>query len=185
VTPACLLYGTGVGGLLLLALRARGIAPEGPAILQAPVLWGLAHRALPALARRVPSALVRLPFRVPLFQEWFARRLFTKPLSAERRLAFFAGYARCAALPDLFHWIDGSLLQELQTAFAAHPERLASVSIWWGDRDRVLGLSELRTTERALGCTFPLTRFPEWGHYPMIDAPAEWARALSARAPWS
>ena len=56
--------------------------------------------------------------------------------------------------------------------------------MWWGDQDHVVTVEELRLTERRLAVTFPLRRFPEWGHYPMIDRPSEWtaevARVLAA-----
>ena len=34
-------------------------------------------------------------------------------------------------------------------------------------------------TERALGHTFPLETFSDWGHYPMIDDPVGWAREVA------
>lgn len=39
-----LIYGTGIGGLLALCLRARGEVLDLPILLQAPVLWGLERR---------------------------------------------------------------------------------------------------------------------------------------------
>ena len=57
-------------------------------------------------------------------------------------------------------------------------EALAEVRIWWGGRDTVVDLEEVRVTERALRVTWPVTIFPTWGHYPMIDQPEEWADAL-------
>src|SRR5262249_29234967 len=49
-----LLYGTGIGGLLILCLRARGEWLELPVLLQAPVLWGLEHRWMPRILRLGP-----------------------------------------------------------------------------------------------------------------------------------
>ena len=86
--------------------------------------------------------------------------------------AFFEGYAQCAALPDFFRWLTPALLRQLEAGFAAHPERLTNISVWWGGQDKVVGLQELRWTEGALHTAFPVRTFPEWGHYPMIDDPA-------------
>jgi hypothetical protein len=54
------------------------------------------------------------------------------------------------------------------------------VSIWWGGRDCVVALRDLRWTESALGTSWAVSVFPDWGHYPMIDDPDGWARALQA-----
>lgn len=178
---APLLYGTGIGGLLLLCLRARGLWTRSDLLLQAPVLWGLEHRHLPRILRFPPSSLALAAlFAAPPFQSWFAGRYFTGPMTGVERSAFFRGYARCPALADLFAWLGPSLLRQLETAFETHPERLGRISIWWGGRDRVVGLEELRSTEAALAVRWPVTTFPDWGHYPMIDAPREWTAALAA-----
>jgi pimeloyl-ACP methyl ester carboxylesterase len=179
-TDRFLLYGTGIGGLLLLCLRARGDHLDAPLLLQAPVLWGLERRRMPSLLRLAfaRTALHAL-FASPLFQAWFERRYFTVPLSPECRTAFFEGYAQCGALPDLFRWLGPALLRRLETSFAARPKALERISVWWGGRDRVVSIEELRLTERALGVRWPVTTFPAWGHYPMIDAPDEWVRTLA------
>ena len=44
-----LLYGTGIGGLVALSLRARGSITHTPILLQGPVLWGLRERWFPRL----------------------------------------------------------------------------------------------------------------------------------------
>src|SRR5438067_21031 len=45
------LYGTGIGGLLALCLRARGEWLHVPLLLQAPILWGLERRLMPRVMR--------------------------------------------------------------------------------------------------------------------------------------
>jgi len=93
--------------------------------------------------------------------------------------AFFAGYARCPAAADFFAWLTPRLLRELERQFAARPEALQGINVWWGGRDRVVNLQELAWTAQALGVHWPVRTFPLWGHYPMIDEPAEWVRAVS------
>jgi len=178
-----LVYATGIGGLIALCLRARSELLDSPLLLQAPVLWGLQRRLMPRLMRHAPvrAAATRL-FASPAFQRRFVRRYFTRPPSREMRDAFFEGYAGCAAFADLFEWFGPSLLRHLEADLAGRPEAARRLSVWWGGRDRVVTPDELRWTEAALGTTWPLRLFPEWGHYPMIDDPEGWARALREHA---
>jgi hypothetical protein len=187
VRPA-LIYATGIGGLLALALRAGiGSPPARPSplrgeavILQGAILWGLEHRWLPRIAKRWPIRLL-LPrlFAWGWYQRRFVKKKLLRPLSDEERQAFFDGYARCSAFADLFVWLASPLLRRLEAAFAERPERLDAIRCWWGARDAVVGKGELAPTERALGRSFPLRTFEAWGHYPMIDDPEGWVAAVA------
>jgi pimeloyl-ACP methyl ester carboxylesterase len=179
--PPSVVYATGIGGLIALCLRARGAWAGVRLLLQAPVLWGLEHRLMPRVMRVAPMRrLAGALFATSFFRAAFVRRYFQRRLSLAERAAFFDGYARCAALPDLFTWITPSLLRALEADFAARPAALEGIDVWWGARDRVVTLAELQATETALGVTWPVRVFPHWGHYPMIDAPEDWAAALAA-----
>jgi pimeloyl-ACP methyl ester carboxylesterase len=179
-TPAALVYASGIGGLIALCLRARGELLDAPLLLQAPVLWGLERRLMPRLLRLgLVRATARRLFATPPFQRGFVRRHFMRRPPPEAQAAFFEGYARCGAFPDLFAWFTPGLLHDLEGRLTARPEALRRVSVWWGGRDRVVTSDELRWTEAALGTTWPLRVFPDWGHYPMIDDPEGWARALA------
>ncbi len=174
------LYGTGIGGLIALCLRARGEWLDVPLLLQAPVLWGLEHRLMPRLLRLGPARLLlRRLFAAGWFQRRFVRRQFERPVAPAVRAAFFDGYARCPAAVDFFAWLTPALLRQLERQFAGRPDALRAVGVWWGGRDRVVSLRELAWTERALGVRWPVRTFPPWGHYPMIDEPEEWVRAVS------
>ncbi len=176
-----LVLATGIGGLLALCLRSAGHLEAVPLVLHAPVLWGLERRWMPRLVRA--SGLARLLpalFRTRAYQRRFVRRQFLGELSDEQRRAFFDGYARCAAFADLFQWLTPALLRTLEQRFAAHPARLDRIRVWWGSEDRVVGREELSVTEAALGRRFPLEVFEGWGHYPMIEDPQGFIRALAA-----
>ena len=174
-----LVYATGIGALIALGLRARGELLDVPLLLQAPVLWGLEHRWMPRLMRLpMAQAAVGSVFGTRLFRRRFVRKHFVKAPSPEMEAAFFEGYAACAALPDLFAWFTPTRLRQMERQLAAGPAALQRIAVWWGGRDRVVTPRELRWTEEALGTKWPVTFFPEWGHYPMIDAPEAWARAL-------
>lgn len=175
-----LVYATGIGGLLALCLRARGELAGVPLLLQGPVLWGLERRLMPRVLRMgLAQAALRRAFASPRFQARFARKHFRRPPDGEMRTRFFEGYARCAALPDFFAWLTPALLRRLEADFAARPEVLRHVAVWWGERDTVVPARELAWTEAALGVAWPVRRFPAWGHYPMIDDPPGWVRALA------
>jgi pimeloyl-ACP methyl ester carboxylesterase len=173
-----LVYATGIGGLLALALRSRGDL-DVPLVLQAPILWGLEERLLPRVARAARPLLPWL-FRQPWYQRRFVRQKLAEPLDEAERRAFFDGYAQCAAFGDLFAWLDSPLLRRLEAAFAERPTGLDRIAVWWGARDAVVTVREMEPTERALGRSFPVRIFDEWGHYPMIDAPAAWVDAVAA-----
>lgn len=176
-----MVYALGIGGLLALCLRARGDLAGVPILMQGPILWGLERRWMPRLMRLGP-AQVLLPrlFGSPAFQRRFTRKYFTHPPSPATQKAFFDGYARCAAAPDFFAWLNPGLLRSLERDLAARPEALDGIQIWWGGKDRVVTLQELEWTKEALGLgeRWPVRVFPEWGHYPMIDDPAGWAGEL-------
>ncbi len=171
-------YASGIGGLIALSLRERG-GLAIPLIFQGPVLWGLEHRLFPKFMRSgaVRAALKRLIAWSPI-QRRFVRKHLQRPLEADLFARFFEGYARCAAFDDFFRWMTPALLRELERGFAAHPDRLTGIQMWWGLRDTVVSLKELEQTETALGHRFARQVFPDWGHYPLLDHPEEWARAL-------
>jgi hypothetical protein len=174
-----LVYATGIGGLIALCLRARGELLDAPLLLQAPVLWGLERRLMPRLMRwRLARAAAPRVFRSGAFQRRFVRRYFMRPLPAESQAAFFEGYARCTALPDLFAWFTPALLRELERRLAGRDEFLRGVATWWGGRDRIVFPRELEWTATALRAAWPVRTFPDWGHYPMMDDPVGWTRAL-------
>lgn len=175
----------GIGGLLALCLRARGELVETPLILQGPILWGLERRWMPKLMRLRPAqaALLRI-FAAAPFQRRFVRKYFVRQPAPATVAAFFDGYARCSAAPDFFAWLNPALLRALEREFAARPAALERIHVWWGGRDRVVTLRELDWTQQALGTAdrWPLRVFSDWGHYPMIDEPERWSKALSKAA---
>jgi hypothetical protein len=181
--PDVWVYATGIGSLLALAIRLRGGLGEAPLVLQGPVLWGLEHRWMPRLARAGAARAIGWLLAQRAFQRRFARRHFVVPPSPDVREAFFDGYARCPASADLFRWCGPQWLRELESAAAPRPAALERVEVWWGGPDRVVGPAELRWTEEALGVRWPERTFPEWGHYPMLDDPEGWVRALAASQP--
>jgi len=178
-----LIYATGIGALLALCLRARGEIVGRRLLFQAPVLWGLERRLMPRLMRLRPvQAAAHRVFATRPFRKWFERRHLPANMDPALVSAFHEGYARCAALPDLFRWMNPSLLRRLEVDLVARRGALDEIAVWWGDRDRVVTPTELRLTEGALGRRWPLRVFRGWGHYPMLEDPRGWVEALAAVA---
>lgn len=173
-------HATGIGGLVALALRARGDLSVTPIVLQGAVLWGLERRRFPRLMRApgMTGLLVRL-LRLARIRRRFAAKHFEVEHAPDFLEAFFAGYGDADEFARWFRWLDASLLRRLERSFAERPEALDAIEVWWGARDAVVGLDELRITEAALGHRFPVREFESWGHYPMIDAPDEWVREVA------
>jgi pimeloyl-ACP methyl ester carboxylesterase len=173
------IYATGIGGLFAIALRARGAIAHIPILMQAPVLWGLERRWFPWFMRRGLWRLFPRLLRSQRFQARFGRTKFTRPIPAPMLATFFRGYQQCEATTDFFHWLTPAFLRDLEREVAARPNCLDRISFWWGGRDAVVSIDELKVTERALGRTWPVRTIPDWGHYPMIDEPDEWVRNLA------
>ncbi len=179
VAPA-LALGTGIGGLIALCLRAAGCLTGVKLCLHAPVLWGLEKRWVPRLVRLGPLRRVLPPlFAARWYQRRFVKKQFTTTLTDEEVAAFFDGYARCAAFADMFDWLTPALLRRLERRFAEEPACLEGVTVWWGAQDRVVTPRELEVTATALGVRWPLVMFDDWAHYPMIEAPESFVRALA------
>jgi hypothetical protein len=178
-----IVHATGIGALFAVTLRAQGALGRAPLVLQGPVLWGLERRWMPRLARAFLAPVVPRLFRRRAFQRHFIRRHFATAPSPDLQSAFFEGYERCAATADLFRWCGPAWLRGVEKAARERPAALDGVQVWWGGRDRVVGPAEMRWTQRALGVRWPERTFPEWGHYPMIEDPEGWVRAVAATVP--
>jgi hypothetical protein len=177
--PVALVYATGIGALVGLALRVRGVLPGVPLLVQGGVLWGLERRWFPRLMRLPPlPRLLATAFRVGAVQRRFASRHFVLPPSAPFLEGFFEGYRDARAFSAWFDWLRPGLLRRLEAELPGTPGALDHLFAWWGGRDRVVSVDELRVTERALGIRVPVRTFARWGHYPMIDDPDGWVQEV-------
>lgn len=189
--------GHGIGGSLLLELIARLSVPADPAdpgaagtaaagrrvpaerlagvILHAPVGAHLGRRLFPRLMA-LPGMrwLGRQVFAAPPARPLLSRLLFRAQVPRDYRRRFFTEYRRCRAFSQMFDLITEEWFEGLEPVEV--PARLL-----WGGRERVLSSSHVAEFERLLPRAE--TRIvDDWDHFPMIDAPQEYAATVAALA---
>lgn len=174
-----LVLATGFGALVLLGLRARGLAPDIPAVIQGAVPWSS------AAARRgdgvhADAEAERERFRDPAFRAAFTRDHLHSPYDASELDAFFGGFATCDAYADLHRWFDAEWLARTEGALAQRPAAIDGIRVWLCGEDGVTPPEEHDAAVRALGAEWPTELAERWGHYPYLDAPGPWIGALQA-----
>ncbi|MGB0330634.1 MAG: hypothetical protein ACPGPE_02310 [Planctomycetota bacterium] len=173
-----LLYATGFGSLVLLALRARAKVPDLPSIIQGAVPW----ETVRARGAGDASSGVQDQSRLadPEEQERFMQKHFFSPLDADERRAFFSGIATCSAYPHLYEWVDAGWLASLEGTLAGRPPAIDAIRVWLCGQDELTDEEEHDAALRALGAEWPTDRAEHWGHFPYIDDPGPWIGAIQA-----
>lgn len=170
-----LVYATGFGSLVALALRARGRFVDLPFVFQGAVPW----RTVRAVGgRALVGAGLRANLRQPAYQARYVARHFQRPLEASELRAFFSGFATCDINEALFEWLTPGWLADLEGRLTARPASLDSIAVWLGGRDTLVDHDELAVTEAALGIRWPRTVVEDWGHFPYLDDPLGWIEAV-------
>lgn len=170
-----LVYATGFGALVALALRARGRFLDLPCVLQGAVPW----RTVRALGgRRRVAASLRANLRRPSYQARYAARHFQRALDPAEQRAFFSGFATCEIGEALLEWLSPGWLADLEGRLATRPEVLTGIEVWLGAQDTLVAASELDAAEAALGIRWPRTVVDGWGHFPYLDDPLGWTEAV-------
>lgn len=169
-----IVLGHGIGGSIALDALGRheGIA-EG-LILHAPVGARLDERlfprimSTPVMRRIVQWGISARPTRI------IAARLLFRGTPAGFTDRFLAEYRRCAAFGPMFdiltaEWFDALTPLDLPA------------TVLWGEHDRVLGSDQADEIE-ALVPGAERVVVPGWGHFPMIDDPADYAAHIAELA---
>ncbi|MHA6575440.1 alpha/beta hydrolase [Pseudomonas yamanorum] len=165
-----------VGANALLVLHALQRSPGHfcRSVLLAPVGAFLWQRRLPALMSPLPIRKTihwLLANKPRLFARKFSNQAWT-PAQYQR---MGAGYARCRAFVPLWDFIRADTALPL-LEWVTDP-----VELVWGDQDKVLGISQAAAWSAILArADLTVSLQPGWGHYPWIDAPAEFALWLEA-----
>ncbi|POP99310.1 PEP-utilizing enzyme [Pseudomonas syringae] len=164
----------GVNALLVMHALQRQPGHFCRSVLLAPVGAFLWQRRLPALMSPLPIRKTihwLLANKPTLFAHKFSRQ--TWPAEHYQRMG--SGYARCRAFVPYWDLLRADTTLPL-LEWVQDP-----IELVWGDQDEVLGIEQAAAWSAILaraGLTISLK--PGWGHYPWIDAPAEFAQWLES-----
>jgi pimeloyl-ACP methyl ester carboxylesterase len=173
---APVLLGHGIGGSIALDMLQRRADAVSGLILHAPVGANLDQRLFPLL--------MRVPGMKPTVQRLIASRslrplwrknFFTEPIPPAYLAQFFEEYRACSVFTDMFDVITPSWFDALR------PVDVPTVLLW-GEKDRVLAVSQLDTIRDRLVPGAVARVVPHWDHFPMIEQPAEYARVIAELA---
>lgn len=163
--------GHGIGGSIVLEMLQRFPEDADAVILHAPVGADLDRRFFPRLMR---PRWVREAGKRAFASRWLRpvwRRLLFRGDAPESYLdRFFEDYARCESFSTMFDIITPEWFESLCPMDTAG-------YLLWGGRERVLKEDQAARFMPLLPrCAMRIV--PEWDHFPMIDAPAEYARVV-------
>ncbi|MCF5167192.1 alpha/beta hydrolase [Pseudomonas congelans] len=164
----------GVNALLVMHALQRQPGHFCRSVLLAPVGAFLWQRRLPALMSPLPIRKTihwLLANKPTLFAHKFSRQ--TWPAAHYQRMG--CGYARCRAFVP--YWD----LLRADTALPLLEWVQDPIELVWGDQDEVLGIEQAAAWSAILArADLTISLKPGWGHYPWIDAPAEFAQWLES-----
>ncbi len=167
--------GHGIGGSIALEmLRGHALDIDG-VILHAPVGARLDTRWYPRVMRtRAMRALAQRLLAAPALRSFWARRFFREAPPTDYVERFFEDYRRCEAFSQMFDLITARWFDSLEP-------RTTPAVLLWGGKERVLDAGQAEAFRRVLpGARVEIV--PEWDHFPMIDAPREYARTIASLA---
>ncbi|WP_137984105.1 alpha/beta hydrolase [Pseudomonas viridiflava] len=164
----------GVNALLVMHALQRQPGHFCRSVLLAPVGAFLWQRRLPALMSPLPIRKTihwLLANKPTLFAHKFSRQSW--PAAHYQRMG--SGYARCRAFVP--YWD----LLRADTALPLLEWVQDPIELVWGDQDKVLGIEQAAAWSAILArADLTISLKPGWGHYPWIDAPAEFAQWLES-----
>ncbi|RBJ77632.1 alpha/beta hydrolase [Pseudomonas sp. MWU12-2534b] len=172
--PGKAIVAVGVSALIVLHALQRRPGHFSRSVLLSPVGAFLWQRRLPALMSPLPARLLihgLLSHKPTLFAGKFSRQ----PWSQEQYRRMGSGYARCRAFVPLWEQLRAD------TALPLLEWIKDPVQLVWGDQDRLLGMAQAAAWSAILArADLRVSLKPGWGHYPWIDAPAEFVAWLES-----
>jgi pyruvate,water dikinase len=162
--------GHGIGGSIALDMvqrhRVDGL------ILHAPVGTRLERRWFPRLMKPEPiRALIKWGISSRLTRPLVGRRFFSPAVPADYRNRFLDEYGRADSFSQMFDVITP------QWWGALRPVEVPALMLWGSD-DRVLGADQV-ADYRALLPRAWIDVVDGWGHFPMVEDPADYARTIT------
>lgn len=171
-----ILLGHGIGGSIALDLASRRPDLLGGLILHAPVAANLDRRLFPrVMATRPMRSLARRLVAARPFRPLWRRLFFPSGAPRETLDRFFDGYRHCEAFGQMFEIIDARWFEGLE------PVRDVPTVLLWGEHDRVLRSGQSAAVTAKLPNADVVLQ-PGWDHFPMIEQPEEYARAIAELA---
>ncbi len=163
-----IILGHGIGGSFTLEYAQHFASEVDGLIIHAPVGSRLNSRFFPQLMR-LPGArsIGKAIFSSKPARPLFAHLLFSSPLPKPVCDRFFDEYRRCSVFALMFDLISLEWFESLR------PIKLPT-TLLWGKRDNVLLADELEYF-KGLFQSVDIQVEPNWGHFPMLDRPEEYA----------
>lgn len=169
------LLGHGIGGSVALELLARDVDLVDGLILHAPVGTRLDTRWFPkVMSTRLVRDLVQRTIASRALRP-VLRRLLLRDVDRAVADAFLAAYGDAEAFGAMFEWLTADWFEALPVF-----DGLAA-TILWGANDRVLDADQRGDYGRLLPGAHEVT-VPGWGHFPMLDRPADYATTVAELA---
>jgi pyruvate,water dikinase len=163
--------GHGIGGSIALDMVQRH--PVDGLIIHAPVGTRLDERLFPKLMKPEPvRALVKWGISSKWTRPLTSRVFFSSDVPPNYRDEFLSEYARAASFSQMFDVITSEWWAGLR------PVDVPAVLLW-GSEDRVLGADQVDDYRRLLPRA-SVDVVPGWGHFPMVEQPAEYAATVTA-----
>ena len=162
--------GHGIGGSIALDMVQRH--PVDGLILHAPVGTRLERRWFPRLMRPEPMrALIKWGISSPVTRPLVGRRFFSPAVPVDYRDRFLDEYGRADAFSQMFDIITPQWWESLR------PVDVPALMLWGSD-DRVLGADQVADYRALLPNTW-IDVVEGWGHFPMVEGPADYARTVT------
>lgn len=166
------LLGHGVGAAFVLEMLQRHADLVDAVILQSPVGAALHRRALPRVLRpRMMRWVAQRALASRVLRPVWRRAFFTAPVPAHIERKFFRNYRQCAAFAPVFDLVSPRWFASLS------PVALPAVLLW-GARERMLSPRHAEAY-RALLPNATTVVEPGWDHFPMVDAPTDYAMCIA------
>jgi len=162
--------GHGIGGSIALDMVQRHDIDA--LVLHAPVGTRLEKRWFPRLMRPEPvRSLIKWAISSRVTRPLIGRRFFSRGVPVDYRNEFLDEYGRADAFSQMFDIITPEWWAGLA------PVDVPALMLWGSD-DRVLGADQVEDYRALLPRTWTDV-VPGWGHFPMVEGPAEYAATIT------
>jgi pimeloyl-ACP methyl ester carboxylesterase/phosphohistidine swiveling domain-containing protein len=162
--------GHGIGGSIALDMVQRHEVDA--LMLHAPVGTRLEKRWFPRLMKPEPvRSLIKWGISSRLTRPLVGRRFFSRDVPVDYRNQFLDEYGRADSFSQMFDIITPEWWEGLT------PVDMPALMLWGSD-DRVLGADQVADYRALLPQTW-VDVVPGWGHFPMVEGPAEYAATIA------